>query len=160
MLNNDASLNRQPTKTWIAEHIPHQGDMCLLDRVVAWDEQQLRCTASSHRLTSNPLRSGNRLSAVCAIEYAAQAMAVHGALLASAEYTRPRAGMLVSVRETSIHALRLDDLIADLDIEVVCIHRSAANILYRFDVQADGKPLADGRAAVILDIDRTESITS
>lgn len=160
MLNNDTLLSRQPDKAWIAAHIPHQGEMCLLDRVLAWDEQQLRCTASSHRLTDNPLRSGNRLGAVCAIEYAAQAMAVHGALLASAENTRPRAGMLVSVRETTIHTLRLDDLTADLDIEVVCIHRSAANILYRFTVQAAGKPLADGRAAVILDIDPPGGISS
>ncbi|HET9113007.1 MAG TPA: hydroxymyristoyl-ACP dehydratase [Burkholderiales bacterium] len=160
MLNNDDPLIRQPDKTWIAAHVPHQGDMCLLDRVVAWNEQQLHCTASSHRLDSNPLRSGDRLNAVCAIEYAAQAMAVHGALLASAGNGRPRAGMLVSARETTIHALRLDDLAADLDIEVVCIHRSEANILYRFAVQAAGKLLADGRAAVILDIDQPGGISS
>lgn len=160
MLNKGILLNPQPDKAWIAAHIPHQGDMCLLDRVVAWNKEQLRCTASSHRLTDNPLRANDRLSAVCAIEYAAQAMAVHGALLASAENTRPRAGMLVSVRETAIHALRLDNLAADLDIEVTCIHRSAANILYRFSVQADGKPLADGRAAVILDIGTMGDVAS
>ncbi len=160
MLNNGILFNTQPDKTWIAAHIPHRDDMCLLDRVVAWDEHRLRCVAGSHRLADNPLRANDRLSAVCAIEYAAQAMAVHGALLDAAENTRPRAGMLVSVRETAIHTLRLDNLAADLDIEVECIHRNAANILYRFKVQADGKPLADGRAAVILDIDPARGIAS
>lgn len=73
----------QPDHAWIAAHIPHQGDMCLLDRVVKWDEQRIQCQAGSHRLGDNPLRSRDRLSAACGIEYAAQAMAVHGALLAS-----------------------------------------------------------------------------
>ena len=38
--------------------------------------------ASSHRAADNPLRAHGRLGAACGIEYAAQAMAVHGALLA------------------------------------------------------------------------------
>ncbi len=67
---------------WIAAHIPHQGSMCLLDAVLHWDSQHLVCCATSHRQAGNPLRQFDRLGAACGIEYAAQAMAVHGVLVA------------------------------------------------------------------------------
>lgn len=143
----------QPDHAWIAAHIPHQGTMCLLDQVVMWDEQRIQCQAGSHRSPDNPLRSRNQLSSACGIEYAAQAMAVHGALLAPADSERPRAGFLVSVRGTTLHVPRLDDIATDLDIEATCIHSSADNILYQFTVHAAGQLLLDGRAAVMLSAD-------
>ena len=144
----------QPDHAWIAAHIPHQGDMCLLDRVVMWDEQRIMCRANSHRLSDNPLRSREQLSSACGIEYAAQAMAVHGALLASADGERPRAGFLVSVRGAVLHVPRLDNIAAELDIEALCIHGSGGNVMYQFAVHADGKILLEGRAAVMLDADK------
>ena len=127
--------------------------MCLLDRVTGWDQQHIRCTAVSHRLTSNPLRSRGQLSTACGIEYAAQAMAVHGALLAPVDSDPPRSGFLVSVRGATLHVPRLDDIDADLDIEAVCIHGSGDNILYQFTLHAAGQLLLDGRAAVMLNAD-------
>ena len=127
--------------------------MCLLDCVEAWDQQRIQCRASSHRDACNPLRANNRLGAACGIEYAAQAMAVHGALLAPTDSTRARVGYLVSVRGTQLHVPRLDDIAADLTIETTCITRSENNILYQFSVSAAGQLLLDGRAAVVLDAD-------
>ncbi|MDD4881794.1 MAG: 3-hydroxylacyl-ACP dehydratase, partial [Gallionellaceae bacterium] len=60
-------------RDWLLGHIPHQGSMCLLERIDAWDSQHIRCTASSHRAPDNPLRGHGRLGAACGIEYAAQA---------------------------------------------------------------------------------------
>ena len=62
---------------WIAAHIPHQGRMCLLDRVLSWDEQQVCCVAQGHQAADHPLRAEGRLGIAVGIEYAAQAMAVH-----------------------------------------------------------------------------------
>ena len=138
---------------WIARHIPHQGGMCLLDCVEAWDGQRIRCRASSHRAPDNPLRAYGRLGAVCGIEYAAQAMAVHGALLIPPDSARARFGYLVSVRGTRLHVPRLDDIAADLLVEATCITRSENNILYQFSVSAAGRLLLDGRAAVVLNAD-------
>ncbi len=138
---------------WIAAHIPHQGSMCLLDCVETWDEQQILCRALSHRNPDNPLRTNDRLNTVCGIEYAAQAMAVHGALLAPPEATIARAGLLVSVRGAQIHVPRLDDIAADLTIEAICITRSENNILYQFSVSAQGQLLLNGRAAVVINAD-------
>lgn len=127
--------------------------MCLLDYVEAWDQQRIRCRASSHRAADNPLRAYGRLGAACGIEYAAQAMAVHGALLAPAESTSPRAGYLVSVRGTQLHVPRLDDIAADLLVEATCITRGEDHILYQFSLSAASRLLLDGRAAVVLDAD-------
>jgi predicted hotdog family 3-hydroxylacyl-ACP dehydratase len=136
---------------WIARHIPHQGSMCLLDCVEAWDQMRIQCRASSHRAADNPLRAFGRLGAACGIEYAAQAMAVHGALLAPADAGSARVGYLVSVRATKLHVPRLDDIAADLRVEATCITRSENNILYQFSLSAAGRLLLDGRATVVLD---------
>lgn len=140
-------------KDWIARHIPHQGSMCLLDRVESWNEIGIVCRAVSHRAADNPLRAFNRLGAACGIEYAAQAMAVHGALLASPESTGARVGYLISVRGARLRVARLDDIADELDIHADCVTRSDHNILYQFSVSAAGRLLLDGRATVVLDAD-------
>lgn len=133
----------------IAARIPHQGSMCLLDAVLAWDSGQIHCRASSHRQPDNPLRAAARLGAACGIEYAAQAMAVHGALLAPAG-APPRPGYLASVRSVQLAVDRLDDLAQDLDIVAERLSGDENNILYHFRVEYAGDLLLSGRAAVML----------
>lgn len=133
----------------IAARIPHQGSMCLLDAVLAWDSGQIHCRASSHRQPDNPLRAAERLGAACGIEYAAQAMAVHGALLAP-EGAPPRPGYLASVRSVQLAVDRLDDLPQDLDIIAERLSGDEHNILYHFRVEHAGDLLLSGRAAVML----------
>jgi predicted hotdog family 3-hydroxylacyl-ACP dehydratase len=137
-------------RTWIAAHIPHQGGMCLLDTVTEWSPERIHCVSGSHRRPDNPLRADGRLGAVCGIEYAAQAMAIHGALLAAAA-DQPRQGYLTSVRGVDLRVNRLDDIAADLDIAVERLSGDDNNILYRFEIGAAGRLLLGGRAAVILD---------
>ena len=66
----------------IATLIPHTGAMVLLDRVEAWDTDGILCRARSHLDDDNPLRRDGRLAACCGLEYALQAAALHGALIA------------------------------------------------------------------------------
>ncbi|MBK9955038.1 MAG: hotdog family protein [Rhodocyclaceae bacterium] len=136
-------------RRWIAAHIPHQGGMCLLDSVREWSAERIRCVSASHRRADNPLRADDRLGAACGIEYAAQAMAVHGALIAG-EGKPPRQGYLASVRGVELNVDRLDDIEGPLDIEAERLAGDDENILYRFEVRADGRVLLAGRAAVIL----------
>ena len=140
-------------RAWLSAHLPHQGSMCLLDAVTGWDAQRIRCTASSHRRADNPLRAHDRLGAACGIEYAAQAMAAHGALLAAAG-SAPRAGYLASVRGVDLHAARLDDIGADLDVEAERLSGDDNTILYGFSVSAGDRLLLSGRATVVLDADK------
>lgn len=140
-------------RAWIAARIPHQGSMCLLDAVVEWSPERIRCTASSHRLPDNPLRNpdlGGHLGAACGIEYAAQAMAVHGALLADSQGA-PRQGFLASARSVELQVDRLDDVAGDLDIIAERLSGDGNNVLYGFSVSGAGRLLLSGRAAVILD---------
>jgi predicted hotdog family 3-hydroxylacyl-ACP dehydratase len=143
---------------WLLAHLPHQGSMCLLDAVTEWDGQRIRCTASSHRAPDNPLRAHDRLGAACGIEYAAQAMAAHGALLAAAN-SAPRAGYLASVRGVDLHVARLDDIAADLDVEAARLSGDDNTVLYDFRVSAGGRELLSGRAAVVLDAGKLERQT-
>ncbi len=124
--------------------------MCLLDHVVSWDEAGIACRARSHRAAGNPLRANGRLGAACGIEYAAQAMALHGALTAAPGGARARVGYLVSVRNTRLWAARLDDIAADMEITATCETSGGNSVLYTFIVAAEGRTLLEGRATVVL----------
>lgn len=146
------------TRDGIAALIPHSGTMCLLARLTSWDLQRIVCVATNHRDTAHPLRSRSGLLATAAIEYAAQAMALHGALIGQVAGTPATPGYLASARGVQLHALRLDDLPSpagedgpdELRIEA---HRQAGDdrqILYAFTVSHAGRPVAEGRATVVL----------
>ena len=124
--------------------------MCLLNAVVDWSETAISCRAVSHADPDNPLRADHRLGAAAGIEYAAQAMAVHGALLAAAS-DAPRRGYLASVRGVNLHVDRLDDLPGELTVSAERLSGDGNHILYRFAVAHAGRSLVEGRAAVILD---------
>ena len=134
----------------IAARIPHHGDMCLLHTVQSWSESVIACRAVSHRDPANPLRTHDQLGSAHGIEYAAQAMAVHGALLAGTEGP-VRQGYLTSVRGVSLHVTRLDDLPGELDVRAERISGDDRNILYQFSVAHEGRCLLEGRAAVVID---------
>ena len=136
--------------TGIAARIPHHGSMCLLDTVQSWSEAAIECRAVSHTDPTNPLRSNNQLGAAHGIEYAAQAMAVHGALLAGADGP-PRQGYLTSVRGVNLHVTRLDDLPGELAVRAERLSGDDRNILYQFSVSHQGRCLLEGRAAVVID---------
>ena len=133
----------------IANLIPHAGRMCLLEGVMAWDAESIRCTAVSHTRADNPLRRRGRLSALCGIEYGAQAMALHGALTAAEGQTQ-RAGLLASVRDLKCYASTLDAFDNPLLIDAQLLLSEANRVIYAFSVSCDGRPLLAGRNAVVL----------
>lgn len=140
-------------RDWIAARIPHQGRMCLLERVHSASAQALTCSTRSQRDPDNPLRQGGRLGAACGVEYAAQAMALHGALAAQARgLPAPERGFLLSVRGLQLHADRLDGSHAELHIHVHIEADNGDHSIYAFTLSTDeGQPLLQGRAVVMLD---------
>jgi predicted hotdog family 3-hydroxylacyl-ACP dehydratase len=137
-------------RRWIAAHIPHQGAMCLLDAVLEWSDSAIVCRATSHADPANPLRAEGRLGAAAGIEYAAQAMAVHGALIAGDD-APPRQGYLTSVRSVTLHVACLDDVPGELDVHAERLSGDGNHILYQFRLDHAGRCLLEGRAAVVLD---------
>ena len=129
--------------------IPHQGAMCLWDEVLDWDAQSVRLAARNHVDPAHPLRSGGRLHAVHLCEYGAQAMAVHGGLLAQARGGVARPGFLVALRGVELHATRIDDLPGALEGSAELLIDSEAGWQYAFRIEHAGTLLASGRAAVL-----------
>lgn len=137
-----------PNRDWIAAHIPHHGDMCLLDAVEQWDETDIVCRASSHNSPDNPLRGQQGLGICIGIEYAAQAMAVHGALLAGTDRT-PGSGYLASVRNVEWTQPQLNTAGEDLHIRAQRISGNEGSFLYAFSIHAGTRQLLSGRASVL-----------
>src|SRR5213596_1762468 len=96
--------------------IPHAGTMCLLDGVVDWDDESIVCTTNTHRDEANPLRRDGRLSALHALEYGAQAAAIHGGLRARAAGATAPPCYLAALRDAHLHVARLDDLASPLEV--------------------------------------------
>lgn len=129
--------------------MPHAGRMCLVDRIERWDEQSLDARCWSHRAADHPLARDGRLAALHAIEYGAQAMAVHGALLAERDGERLARGFLAGARDLRFQRERLDDLADDLEIAVERRFAQAGSLIYAFRIDAGGEPVADGMATVV-----------
>ncbi len=132
-------------RDWLLAHLPHQGRMSLLDRIVSWDATRIVARADNHRDADHPLRRRGRLPITSGIEYGAQAAAAHGALTAGAPSS---AGFIASVRGVAFHARRLDDVAQPLDIVAEQLGEGAAGVLYRFEVSAASRMLVEGRIAV------------
>jgi predicted hotdog family 3-hydroxylacyl-ACP dehydratase len=135
----------------IAALIPHSGRMCLLDEVREWNGERIVCISRSHGAPDHPLRVGDALPALCGVEYAAQAMAVHGGLTAL-EGKRPRAGYLAALRDVKTARARLDDLAGELTIEAARLMGEGATVIYQFKLTAQGAEVLSGRATVVLDV--------
>ena len=134
----------------IARRIPHSGTMCLLDGLRAWDAEAIHCTATGHADADNPLRTASGLLASNLIEYAAQAMALHGGLLAPPD-AAPSAGFLASARNVRFAVARFDDVAGELHVHARRLSGDAQQILYAFVVRdADDRSLGEGRAVVVL----------
>ncbi|MET0541026.1 MAG: hydroxymyristoyl-ACP dehydratase [Variovorax sp.] len=134
----------------IAARIPHAGAMCLLERLESWDAEQIHCSTTTHAHADNPLRTAGGLLAPNAIEYAAQAMALHGGLMA-AEGAPPSAGFLASARNVRFEVARLDTVSGAMQVRARRLSGDARQVLYEFDLSdAGGAAVASGRAVVVL----------
>jgi predicted exporter/predicted hotdog family 3-hydroxylacyl-ACP dehydratase len=137
----------------IASLIPQQGAMCLLERIVAWDERRVVLETDTHRSQSNPLRVADKLRAIHLCEYGAQAMAVHGALRTDARTAAD--GMLVAIRSVTFTRDWIQDLPSSLRVEAECLQQDSSSLQYSFRITHDDELLAEGRAAVMLEAPRT-----
>ncbi len=138
------------SKTALCRLIPHHGTMCLLDTVERWDDTSIRCTTASHRDATNPLRRDNQLEAICGLEYAAQAMAVHVGLLQQGKEYRPAVGYLGAVKNLMLRTARLDNVAGALTVQATRLAGEGGRFIYAFRVSAERQELLDGRASIFL----------
>lgn len=127
--------------------IPHAGAMCLLDSVVEFAGDDIVCETLSHRDAANPLRRGQVLPALHLAEYAAQAMAAHGALQAEGA---AQPGMLAALRDIRLHVENIHDIPGKLTVRARRRLARPEGSLYEFSVSGDGRLLCEGRIAIAL----------
>lgn len=137
-------------KAEIAALLPHSGAMCLLDEVTQWDATSIRAASRSHLDPDNPLRWRGSIPALSTVEYAAQAMAAHGAL-AGAVAGRPKVGYLVSLRGVACTVATLDALEGDLTVDAQHVAGDAERVMYAFSVRVGDREVLSGKATVVLD---------
>jgi len=152
-------------KAEIERMIPHAGSMVLLDNVEAWSADHIVCTAHSHASATNPLRRAEMLSSVMAIEYAAQAVAVHGGLcrnLACGEAamadaaesensSAARRGYLAVLSEVEWRQPRIDSITAALQVRATRLAVLSAATEYAFEICAAGDTLVTGRLMIAME---------
>jgi predicted hotdog family 3-hydroxylacyl-ACP dehydratase len=144
-MTEEGSINKAEIRTLI----PHSGTMCLLDEVTLWDDRSITCITNTHRDPANPLRRDERLSAVHAFEYGAQAAAVHGGLRARSVGKIAPPGYLAALRDARLHVAFLDDIRSPLQICANRLFGDSANTVYECRVLADNVLLANARVTII-----------
>ena len=130
--------------------IPHRGAMCLLDGVVAWDATSIVCSSTTHRDITNPLRRQGHLPALHAFEYGAQAMAVHGGLLARTAGQQARPAYLAALRDARLYVQHLDAIEAPLAVTAELLLGNRDSAIYRCRVYAADRLLAEARITIII----------
>ena len=125
--------------------LPQKDAMCFLNAVTDWDSENICCCAAPPD-AGHPLMRGGKVSAVVAVEYAAQATALHGALLDAA--THPKAGMLVKLREVELHRAWFPDSKSPLTVHAKLLSRAAGGCSSSFKVGSTGQPVASGSLLV------------
>jgi len=115
----------------IAAMIPHGENMCLLDQVLAWDQQHIRCSADPG-LDPNPLTAGSHFHCALLIEYAGQAAAVHGALLGDNIGEKGPAYLGAVKHADLLHDPRADQ--GPIQLEAMCVLYNRQGAIY--DVSA------------------------
>lgn len=135
----------------IAARVPHRGAMCLLDAMESCSADEIVCRITNHAAASNPLRLDDQLPAASALEYASQAMALHGSLAASGGKP-PTSGFLASARDVRLQVARLDGADGPLRVLARRLAGDAGQAMYRFELRdAHGRLLVEGRTTVVLD---------
>lgn len=120
--------------------------MNLLHCVLNWDDQHIQCQALTPLGADHPLRDEGQLVSLIGIEYAAQAMAVHGALRHPHHSLPP--GMLTAVHHVQWYAAHLDTHHQPLEIEATQVAEVVQACRYQFRVRSGGNLLLSGEASL------------
>lgn len=134
----------------LCELIPHSGKMCLIDSVEKWDDESIMCTTQTHLKHDNPLLSNGILPVSALIEYGAQAMAIHGALIAGKSGEKMQKGYLAALKDVNFFEnLEVNNITSPLMIKATRKFASQGNMIYEFLITSESDNLISGRATVV-----------
>ena len=141
-------LNSVLNSQEIEQYLPHAGKMSLLHTVSYADSLLLKASAISHLNSNNPLRLNDKLASINGIEYAAQAMAIHGFLLSKEDAVQK--GYIASVRNIEIKTPFFPETESVIKIEVQQLMSDTNGFTYQFHISAGKKTLISGKITIFL----------
>lgn len=86
----------------IAELVPHSAPMILLDEILGFDGARIRCRTTVR--TESMFVEEDRVRAIVALEYMAQAVAAFAGMQGRAGGAPPRVGYVLGTREMTLEA--------------------------------------------------------
>ena len=131
----------------LAALLPHNDEMVLIDRVLTWSEKELVCETRRHLDPLFPLSEGHLVPASAGIELAAQAMAIHVAVVRD---DGPKQGLLTHVKNVTIGMPSLNSTLDPLTIAVNAGRVGTRGCTYSFEIRSGGTVCLDGRVGVVL----------
>ena len=136
--------------TAISELLPHQGNMVLIDKIVACDENNIICTTLSHRLSDNPLRNSQGLPISASLEIGAQAIALHGISNRPAD-APPKSASIISVKKATWSEQWLQDLdLLTIKAALKTKLDTIAKYSFTIETQASSTPIYEAEVSVSL----------
>lgn len=140
----------------IAHYLPHQGNMCLLEKVETYDAENILCQTESHLDPQHPLRTAAGLASIHGVEYAAQAAALHIALSPPSSSTPlPKSGFLAALQDCQRYQDWLDQENTPLQIAGHRLFVDAARgAKYQFRIFTKTQVLLTGELLIIFDHSR------
>lgn len=133
----------------ICKRLPHHGDVCQIERIVSANETRLVVTSRAHQRGDNPLRVGGQLGVFAGVEMAGQAMALHLSLQSNDNASAGQ-GMITRASVLNPRVERLDELVGQLQITVVCEAHAGEMARYGFTLEHEGAVILDGGLSVWL----------
>jgi predicted hotdog family 3-hydroxylacyl-ACP dehydratase len=130
----------------IEQRLPHAGKMSLLNKIIIVDKYTLTAQAKNHLEPHNPLSIKGKINSINGIEYAAQAMALHGSLLSA----KVSVGYIASIRNIELKSPFFPKINEPLQIHVVKLMGNKTGFTYQFDVQCQQIELISGKITVFL----------
>lgn len=127
----------------IVEMLPHGDEARFVRTVVTHDAESITCTALVP--ATSPYAPRGNASPMLAVEIAAQAAGVHGALVADTD--RTRSGLLVGIRELELASAELP-VDCELRVSARLIAASPPLAIWEFELSAAKRPLAHGELSV------------
>ncbi len=152
-------MNPELNKNEICKLLPHSGEMCLIDSILSWDQENLIAQTMSHQNKKNPLLYKNKITSIMGIEYAAQTMAIHFSLIhkyadKQKQGENKQGGYLATARNIQILEENLFDFqhpqLQALFISVIILMKDSQGYTYNFEISSNNTMLICGKLTIFL----------
>lgn len=132
--------------------LPHALDMRLIEEIVSWDKSNIYCQSRLTTAFAHPLQlDDGSFPVICLLEYAAQALALHG-LLCTSSNKGIQSASIISCKRLAIASSSITNCDLTIDVSATLRAQSSGAASYRVSVTQgdDNTSLLRGDLMVLL----------